>query len=180
MNDLTGHGYLKDPESKSVVLRALEKADVFLANYTQRALDDLGLGYAALKATNPRIVYAVCNGFGSAGPMAERKGFDGAAQAYGGIVSATGTEETPVMVGGAVADFGGAVQLALGVMTALFRRERTGKGQEVRTSLYGSQLWTQKWSLTHVGMTGAKLERQVRKTPKKRQVGSEIGPTSAF
>jgi crotonobetainyl-CoA:carnitine CoA-transferase CaiB-like acyl-CoA transferase len=151
---------MKDPESKSVVLQLLAKADVFLANYTERALDDLGLGYGQLKELNPRIIHAVCSGFGPIGPLAQRKGFDGAAQAFGGIISATGTEEAPVMVGGAVADFGGATQLALGIMTALFRRERTGVGQEVRTSLYGSQLWSQKWSLTHVGMTGANLERQ--------------------
>jgi len=93
---------MKDPESKSVVLQLLAKADVFLANYTERALDDLGLGYGQLKELNPRIIHAVCSGFGPIGPLAQRKGFDGAAQAFGGIISATGTEEAPVMVGGAV------------------------------------------------------------------------------
>ena len=95
----------------------------------------------------------VCSGFGPVGPLATRKGFDGAAQAFGGIVASTGTEDTPVMVrtgpllallrgcsatwlgvvvqvGAAVADFGGAAQLALGIMTALLRRERTGAGQQ--------------------------------------------------
>ena len=98
----------------------------------------------------------MCSGFGPVGPLATRKGFDGAAQAFGGIVASTGTEDTPVMVrtgpllapasprllsavtwlgvvvqvGAAVADFGGAAQLALGIMTALLRRERTGAGQQ--------------------------------------------------
>ena len=150
---------MKHEESMDVVLKLLEKADVFLANFTQRALDDLGLTYEVAKARNPEIIYAVCSGFGPTGPLAGKKGFDGAAQARGGIVSITGPDAEPVMIGDVVADTGGGVQLALGIMTALYSRERTGKGQAVKTSLYGTQLWSQRWSLTHVGMTGAKLKR---------------------
>jgi len=151
---------VKHPESMAVILALLERCDVFLANFTQRALDDLGLSYASLKVRNPRLIYAVCSGFGPTGPLAGKKGFDGAAQARGGILSITGTEDMPVLSGDATADTGGAIQLALGIMTALLARERFGVGQEVKTSLYGSQLWSQRWSITHVGMTGAKLSRQ--------------------
>ena len=63
------------------------------------------------------------------------------------------------MIGDVVADTGGGVQLALGIMTALYNKAKTGKGQAVKTSLYGTQLWSQRWSLTHVGMTGADLSR---------------------
>ena len=101
----------------------------------------------------------MCSGFGPVGPLAGKKGFDGAAQARGGIVSITGPEEAPVMIGDVVADTGGGVQLALGIMTALYNKAKTGKGQAVKTSLYGTQLWSQRWSLTHIGMTGADLSR---------------------
>ena len=126
---------MKHEESMDVVLKLLEKADVFLANFTQRALDDLGLTYEVAKARNPEIIYAVCSGFGPTGPLAGKKGFDGAAQARGGIVSITGPDAEPVMIGDVVADTGGGVQLALGIMTALYSRERTGKGQAVKTSV---------------------------------------------
>ena len=126
---------MKHEESMEVVLKLLEKADVFLANFTQRALDDLGLTYEVAKARNPEIIYAVCSGFGPTGPLAGKKGFDGAAQARGGIVSITGPDAEPVMIGDVVADTGGGVQLALGIMTALYSRERTGKGQAVKTSV---------------------------------------------
>lgn len=143
-----------------VILRLLEKADVFLANFTQRALDDLGLSYERLKALNPRLIYAVCSGFGPKGPLASKKGFDGAAQARGGLISITGMDDVPIIAGDAVADTAGAMQLALGIMTALVARERFGMGQQVKSSLYGTQLWSQRWSITHVGISGAKLSRQ--------------------
>ena len=70
-----------------------------LANFTQRALDAAGLDYESVRSKNPEIIYAVCSGFGPMGPLAGKKGFDGAAQARGGIVSITGPDETPVMIG---------------------------------------------------------------------------------
>ena len=83
---------LKDPDSLEVLKKLIDTADVFLANFTQRALDDLGLDYESLKARNKMLIYAVCSGFGPLGPQAAKKGFDGAAQAQGGVVSITGSE----------------------------------------------------------------------------------------
>jgi crotonobetainyl-CoA:carnitine CoA-transferase CaiB-like acyl-CoA transferase len=115
---------VKDPESMSVVQQLISRADVFLANFIQRALNDLGLSYTELKQRNPKLIYAVCSGFGPVGPLAAKKGFDGAVQARGGIVNITGTDEMPIMVGDTVADTLGAVQFALGITTALLGRER--------------------------------------------------------
>ena len=151
---------LKHELSRQVVVKLLDTADVFLANYTQRALDALGFSFETLHQRNPRLVYATASGFGSKGPLAKRKGLDGAAQALSGLVALTGYPEQPMMVGDVIADTGGAIQLALGVVTALVARERFGMGQKVTTSLYGAQMWSIRYALTHVGMTGNEVLRQ--------------------
>ncbi len=138
----------------------LEKADVFLTNYRASALERLGLGYDALHAAFPQLVYASVNGFGPNGADADKAMLDGAAVARGGLSHMTGhADGTPVALGAIVGDTAGAMHLALATMTALFARERTGKGQCVQTSALGTQLWLQQWELTHTAMTGAKLGR---------------------
>ena len=138
----------------------LAEADVFLTNYRAAALDALGLGYAALHARYPALVYASVNGFGPLGPDSDRAMLDGAAVARGGIVNMTGpADQSPSVPGAIIGDTAGAMQLALGVVTALLSRERHGPGQAVQTSGLGAQLWLQQWELTHVSFTGADLTR---------------------
>ena len=151
---------LKHELSRQVLVKLLDTADVFLANYTQRALDNLGLSFKEVHTRNPKLVYATASGYGPKGPLAKTKGLDGAAQALSGLVSLTGYPEEPMMVGDIVADTGGAIQLALAVVTALVARERFGVGQYVTTSLYGAQLWSIRYALTHVAMTGSDIQRQ--------------------
>ena len=142
------------------LLRLLDSADVFLSNFRQGALDRMGLGYDVVSERNPRLIYALANGFGPEGPDADRAMIDGAAAARGGLVALTGSPNGPPMPpGAATADMTGAIQLALGVMTALVARERYGTGQRVHTSAYGGQLWLQQWELTHGSITGKTLER---------------------
>ena len=115
--------------SKSI-LRLFETSDAFISNYRQAALDRLGLGYEACREQNPALVYAVANGFGPKGPVAERPMTDIAAQARGGLMSMIGEADGPPMrVGATVADLAGAMQLALPTVTALLPRERHGVGQ---------------------------------------------------
>jgi crotonobetainyl-CoA:carnitine CoA-transferase CaiB-like acyl-CoA transferase len=86
---------------------------------------------------------------------------DGAAQARGGLMSLSGQPgEVPNPPGAAIADTGGAMQLALGCMTALVARATTGKGQVVRTSSLGMQIWLQQWEIQHAAMTGIELTRE--------------------
>jgi len=145
---------------KEAVVTLLSDADVFLCNYRQPALDRMGLGYETLRALNPRLIYAIANGFGPRGDDANKVMLDGAAIARGGLASLTGTQELgPMAPGAAVADTAGAMQLALAVVTALFARENTGQGQRVRTSALGAQLWLQQWELTHTWMTDTRLAR---------------------
>jgi crotonobetainyl-CoA:carnitine CoA-transferase CaiB-like acyl-CoA transferase len=145
---------------RDALLRLLDSADVFLSNFRQEALDRMGLGYDVLRERNPRLIYAVANGFGPEGPDADRAMIDGAAAARGGLVALTGSPEgPPTPSGAAIADMTGAMQLALGVMTALVARERHGIGQRVHTSAYAGQLWLQQWELTHGSVTGKPLQR---------------------
>ncbi|HIL97643.1 MAG TPA: hypothetical protein EYG51_17290, partial [Pseudomonadales bacterium] len=138
----------------------LENADVFLTNYREPALLKMGLGYDQLHEKYPDLIYASVNGFGPLGPDSGKAMLDGVAATRGGLVNHTGyADREPSLPGAVVIDTAGAMQLALGVMTALLARERYGTGQRVQTSALGTALWLQQWELTHVSMTRAKLTR---------------------
>lgn len=148
------------PLGLEVVKRLLCEADVFLSNYREPALQRMGIGYAEVKSLNPKLIYATVNGFGPNGPDADKSMLDGAAIARGGLASMTGMRgEGPIAPGATIADTCGAMQFALGIVTALAAREHTGEGQRVQTSALGAQLWLQMWELCHVWMTGKPLKR---------------------
>lgn len=138
----------------------LATADVFLSNYRAAALARMSLDLDQLAARYPRLVVGHVNGFGPRGPDAAKAMLDGAAQARGGLASLSGQPDaTPTPPGAAVADHAGAMQLALGCVTALVTRATTGRGQVVRTSSLGAQLWLQMWELQHSFLTGVPLAR---------------------
>ncbi|MGI9326560.1 MAG: CaiB/BaiF CoA transferase family protein [Pseudomonadales bacterium] len=142
------------------VATLLQTADVFLTNYREPALQKMGLSYEQLHRQHPQLVYASVNGFGHKGPDKDKAMLDGVAASRGGLVKHTGhADRAPSLPGAIVVDTAGAMQLALGVMTALLSRERHGVGQRVQTSALGTTLWLQQWELTHVAMTGANLSR---------------------
>ena len=94
---------------REALLRLVDTADVFLSNFRQDALDRMGLGYDILRERNPRLIYALANGFGPLGPDADRAMIDGAAAARGGLVALTGSPDGPPMPSGATsADMTGA------------------------------------------------------------------------
>jgi crotonobetainyl-CoA:carnitine CoA-transferase CaiB-like acyl-CoA transferase len=151
---------IHSPLGLEAVYRLVARADVFLSNYRESALERLGLGYAELHRRNPRLIYGVASGFGDRGPDADKGMVDGAAQARGGIVNVTGPADgPPMMPGTTLADTAGAMQLALGIVTALVTRERQGIGQRVTTSAYGAQIWLQMWEITQSSITGRSLTR---------------------
>lgn len=147
---------LKTEEGLEVVRRLLDRTDVLIENMRVGVLEQYGLSYEQLKDKYPRMIYASATAYGPLGPKSHLPSLDIAAQAAGGFAAHTGTTETgPLPVGSAVADHAGALWLAWGIVTALFARERTGKGQLIQSSLLGSQMALQAWELTHFLLTGS-------------------------
>ena len=145
---------------RSALDAILASADVFLTNYREPALEKMRLSYDLLHEKLPDLVYASVNGFGPRGPDAGKAMLDGAAASRGGLVHHTGyPDRAPSLPGAILIDTAGAMQLALGIMTALFARERGAGGQRVQASALGTTLWLQMWELTHVSITGADLPR---------------------
>lgn len=156
-----------DTEAGQQAIHALlAGADVFLTNFRGAALEKLGLSYDAIHARYPSLIYASVNGFGPEGKDKHKAMLDGVAASRGGLIYHTGySDREPSVPGAIVLDTAGAMQLALGVTTALLARERHGGGQRVQTSALGAALWLQQWELTHVAMTGAKLGRDGKHHP---------------
>ncbi len=132
---------LKAPEGLALLRRLVEGADVLVENFRPDVKDRLGIGVAAMRALNPRLVYASISGFGQDGPYARRPGFDQIAQGMGGLMSITGLPgQGPVRVGIPVADLTAGLFWAQGVLIALLEREVSGRGQWVQSSLLASQI----------------------------------------
>ena len=130
---------LKHPDGHALFLRLVERADVLVENFAPGVTARLGLDWPVLQRLNPRLVYGSISGFGQVGPWASRPGYDQVAQGMSGLMSVTGLPgQGPVRSGHAVADSSSGIYLAFGIMVALLRRERTGEGSWVRTSLLES------------------------------------------
>ena len=127
---------LKDDGDKAVLTELLRRADVLLENFRPGTLDRLGFGTTVLEALNPRLVTLAISGFGHDGPEGGRAGYDQIAQGEGGLMSVTGSgPDDPQRVGVPIGDLLAGMYGAYGVLAALLERERTGRGQVVRTSL---------------------------------------------
>ena len=138
---------LRSEEGRSVVRRLVKDADVIIENFRAGTMEKMGLGYDDLSAINEKLIYCQITGFGSTGPMSNRGGFDLIAQGYSGLMSVTGEGpgRAPVKVGAPVTDITAGILAALGVVSALFERERTGKGQHVDTSLFEAGITQTFW-----------------------------------
>lgn len=145
---------LKSRRGREIALRLARECDVVVHNFRPGVMERLGLGYEDVRAVNAQVVYASASAFGTKGPWGEKAGNDLLAQAVSGLMSVTGDGEAPVPAGSAVADTVGGLTLALGIVSALVRRERTHEGQALETSLLGGMLATQSWELTLHMMTG--------------------------
>src|SRR4051794_1770836 len=127
---------LKDPADKAVLTELVRRADVLLENFRPGTLARLGFGTDVLAELNPRLVTLAISGFGHDGPEGGRAGYDQIAQGEGGLMSLTGSgPEDPQRVGVPIGDLLAGMYGAYGVLAALIERERTGRGQVVRTSL---------------------------------------------
>ncbi|MDQ6683933.1 MAG: CoA transferase [Pseudomonadota bacterium] len=127
---------LKATEGRAVFLRMVAAADVVIENFSAGVADRLGIGYAELRQANPRIVYCALTGYGSTGPDRRLKAYDLMVQAAAGLMSITGRPETgPLKAGSPISDAIAGTFAAMGVVSALFHRDRTGEGQSVDVSM---------------------------------------------
>jgi CoA:oxalate CoA-transferase len=129
------------PEGKELFLRLVEKVDVVMENFTPGTMDRLGLGYEALRARNPRLIYAATSGFGQTGPDRLRPALDIVVQGMGGVMSITGYPGgPPARPGLSLGDIAGGLFTAIGVLAALRERDQSGEGQMVDVSMLDCQI----------------------------------------
>lgn len=127
---------LKSPEGMKVLKKLAAKADVLIENYAPGVLDRLGVGYSVLSAINPRLVYGSATGYGLSGPDRDNLAMDLTVQAVSGIMSVTGfADGPPVKAGPAITDFISGVHLYAGILTALYDREKSGRGRLVEIAM---------------------------------------------
>src|SRR5260221_7829864 len=127
---------LKTEHDRDILKKLVATADVFVENYRPGALEALGLGYEALSAINPRLIYASFSAFGHTGPHRERTAYDHVIQATSGIMAMTGTGDfNPVMFGAPAIDYATGTTGAFALSAALFQRERSGRGQRIDMSM---------------------------------------------
>ena len=130
---------MKDPADRAFVMRLVERADVVIENFRPGVSERLGLDYASLREINPRVVHGSITGYGRSGPWAKRPGQDLLAQSIAGLPWLS-PGDAPQAVGLSIADHLASCHLAHGVTAMLLRRERTGEGGTVETSLLESLL----------------------------------------
>ncbi|MFI4981591.1 MAG: CaiB/BaiF CoA transferase family protein, partial [Nevskiales bacterium] len=144
---------LKTRDGMDITRRLVAKSDILIENFKPGVMARLGLGYEALSALHPGLIYCSISGFGQTGPLAHRPGYDQLMQAYAGLLSITGEPGRPaVRIGPTAIDILTGTHGVVGILAALRDRDRTGKGQLVDTSLYEAavHLMTQ-WICDYTG-----------------------------
>jgi itaconate CoA-transferase len=120
------------------VRRLAERVDVLLENFAPGAADRLGLGAAEVCARNPRLIYCSLSGYGQDGPYRDVKAYDLLIQGEAGIIATTGYPDKPAKVGVPITDLASSMYSAIGILVALYQRERTGRGQVIDISMFES------------------------------------------
>ena len=151
---------LKAPEAKAALYKISEKADVVIQNFRPGVMERLGLGYEDFRKINPRIIYCSASGYGDSGPYLSRPGQDMLIQGLSGLAAATGRRDgPPVPVGAGFADQIGALNIVYGILSALYWRERSGEGQEIKVDLLSALLQHQNQELVWAMNFNENLER---------------------
>ncbi len=157
---------LKSVEGRKIVLDLAARSDVFLENFSPGVADRLGVGYDAVRAANPSLVYCSISGFGQDGPYRDHPAYDIILQGMGGLQGITGEpDRPPVRIGVAVADLAGGMFAAYAIAAALVRRERTREGERLDVSLLDSQLAWLTYMAANYFATGQDPERAGSRHP---------------
>jgi itaconate CoA-transferase len=126
---------VKNPAGREILMRLIAGADVLLQNLAPGAAARLGVGYEALKPAHPKLVVCDISGYGESGPMVRKKAYDLLIQAESGLISVTGSADEPSRVGISIADIATGMYALTGIMGALLRRSRTGKGANIKVAM---------------------------------------------
>lgn len=150
---------LKHEAAKDIFRRLVRSADVVVENFRPGVMDRLGLGYDALSALHPKLVYCAISGFGQTGPMSAAPAYDQIVQGLSGVMSVTGSRDTaPLRVGYPVSDSIGGLTAAFAIASALAARERSGEGAFIDVSMLESTLATMGWVVSNYLIAGQEPE----------------------
>lgn len=151
---------LKSSEGKEIIYKLVKEADILVENFRTGTMEELGFGYNQLKEMNPRLIYCSISGFGRTGPEKNKPGYDLLLQGFSGLMSLTGDpDRPPVKVGTSTVDINTGMFAAYAMITALFAREKSGKGQFIDVSLLDSQLAILNYLGTNFFATGKPAKR---------------------
>ncbi|MGB4136755.1 MAG: CoA transferase [Microbacterium sp.] len=152
---------LKDDGDREILRELVRRADVLVENFRTGVMDRLGLGTTELSELNPRLVQLSITGFGHDGPEGGRAGYDQIVQGEAGLMSVTGASpEDPQRVGIPIADLLGGIHGVVGVLAALYERERTGRGRVVRASLLSAVVGVHAFQGTRVTVAAERPRAQ--------------------
>lgn len=143
---------LKAPESKEILLNLIESADILLENFGPGTIERLGYGYDALVESNPSLIYVSLKGF-LPGPYEKRVAMDEVVQMMGGLAYMTGPPGTPLRAGSSVIDISGGMFAAIAAITALYDRERTGKGTYIKSALFETTAFLMGQHMAYAALT---------------------------
>jgi formyl-CoA transferase len=157
---------LRSKKGQEVCKEIIKQSDVVVENYSLGVMERFGLGWETLKKLNPRLIYATIKGFGTYGPYSPYKCFEQIAQATSGAMSMTGFPEDPPTVSApCVGDSGTGMHTVIGILSALWQREKTGKGQKVEVSMQEAVLNLLRIKFTGQYATGETIERVGNSNP---------------
>jgi len=152
---------LKEERGKALLRMLIEHGDVFIENFAPGAIDRLGFNYDDVARINPRIVYAQIKGFPTEGPYGQFLSFDMIAQAAGGAYSLTGEPDGPPLKPGPnVGDTGTGLHAAIGILAALYQRQRTGRGQRIEVAMQEAVINYTRVAYATQAVTGKAAERR--------------------
>jgi crotonobetainyl-CoA:carnitine CoA-transferase CaiB-like acyl-CoA transferase len=129
---------VKKEKGRAILQELAKRSDIFFENYAPGVAARLGLGYEALSGANPRLIYCSLSGYGQDGPYRDVKAYDLLIQGEGGIIATTGYPDKPARAGIAIADIASGMYAAIGILLALYQREKTGEGQVIDVSMLDS------------------------------------------
>ncbi len=150
---------VKSREGREILKQLIERCDVFVQNFAPGVVERLGVGYKNVRRLNPRLIYCNISGYGSKGPYGKMKAYDLLVQGESGLMSLTGSPDSPARVGISICDISSGVMAAVAILSALFQRERIGEGQEINVTMFEAILDWLSYPIICYLNSGVRLER---------------------